>query len=219
MLTYVIPAIFGFAVLTAMTCTGFWPGSAAGALYWPAGLIVPAVALPPLAPPAYHVTSLPESPDTCAENCTVLPIATDGIVGDTVMLCPDALPSEASNETSSNSTKLVILFMGMILSKPYRFARAGNAHWLSGPTGWPFAALLGCKVDQPLRLVKNRRRAAAKRRRTVLMFCLPVPMVLVRFLTLDRISGTERPPPNEALNYELRSAITSGYRAKQTNKG
>ncbi len=62
-----------------MTVAGL--GSACGAVYNPAVLIVPTVGFPPFSPFTAHVTDVFCAPVTAAVNCCVSPSRTLGCVG------------------------------------------------------------------------------------------------------------------------------------------
>ncbi len=66
------PIELGFAALIACTetCAGF--GITDGAVYKPALVMVPTVALPPVMPLTAQVTAVFELPETAAANCSVL---------------------------------------------------------------------------------------------------------------------------------------------------
>jgi hypothetical protein len=73
--TLLLPLSAAFAVLTAVTVSGFGEGKAAGAVYKPPLVICPTVALPPAMPLTDQVTfwlicapAVPV-PETVAENC------------------------------------------------------------------------------------------------------------------------------------------------------
>jgi hypothetical protein len=55
-LTLALPTCAAFDCKVAVTLTGFVAGKEFGAVYKPAALIVPTVALPPCTPPTLHVT-------------------------------------------------------------------------------------------------------------------------------------------------------------------
>jgi hypothetical protein len=81
-----MPLVVPSAALVAVICTGFCPGGVAGALYRPAEVIVPAVELPPIAPPADQFTALLVRPLTWAVNW-ICPLTTmDGDEGAIVTL-------------------------------------------------------------------------------------------------------------------------------------
>lgn len=73
--------LVGSAALVAVTVTSAGEGTAGGAVYSPAPLIVPhAAALQPL-PCTAHVTAVFEVPTTEASNCCVAPTTTEALAG------------------------------------------------------------------------------------------------------------------------------------------
>jgi hypothetical protein len=72
-------------------------------------LIFPEVALPPTLPPADHRTPVLDNPVTVAENWTVPPSPTYGIVGETLILCAYTLTAGTNKVASKNSTRFPTL--------------------------------------------------------------------------------------------------------------
>jgi hypothetical protein len=81
-----MPIVVPSAALVAVISTGFCSGGVAGAVYRPADVMIPAVALPPTAPPADHVTTLLERPLTWAANWIFPLTTTEGDKGATMTL-------------------------------------------------------------------------------------------------------------------------------------
>ena len=73
--------------------------------------IVPAVELPPTAPPADHVTPVVAKPVTVAENWKVAPVPTEPSFGDTVMLCASR-SGLTSNATTVNRRQRLLIDKG-----------------------------------------------------------------------------------------------------------
>jgi len=78
--------------LIAVTCICAGEGNIAGAVYRPAAVIVPAAAVPPLAPLTLQLTAGLELPITVAENCWVAPRITLALLGVTFTETADEEP-------------------------------------------------------------------------------------------------------------------------------
>lgn len=86
MVTFAVALFDGSATLTALTLTGFDDGTAPGAVYSPAVLMVPTVELPPAIPFTFHVTRWSLLFCTVARNWAVRRIRTVAETGEIVTL-------------------------------------------------------------------------------------------------------------------------------------
>ena len=78
--------------------------------------MVPTVELPPLTPPADHVTALLERPLVLTVNCTLPLTATDGIDGDTVMLCARDVAESSNMAAAATKTDLWSVVLRCVLT-------------------------------------------------------------------------------------------------------
>lgn len=83
----------------ALIETGFWAGMMAGAVYRPVGVIVPAIAVPPMVSATIHATPVVARPATFAVNCSVVPSAICGLSGASVMAGADGRAVIATGTT------------------------------------------------------------------------------------------------------------------------
>jgi hypothetical protein len=96
------------AALVAVTVTVAGAGTAAGAVYSPAALTVPTVALPPAMPFTVHVTAVLAVPVTVATNCWVPLVTSVALAGETLTATGGATVTAAVPDFVESATLVAL---------------------------------------------------------------------------------------------------------------